>query len=35
MEQFLDAIYESILDGEMRETPGHVQAALDAGVIPK
>jgi corrinoid protein of di/trimethylamine methyltransferase len=35
MEQFLDTIYESILDGEIRETPGYVQAALDAGVSPK
>ncbi|MEN8171830.1 MAG: corrinoid protein [Chloroflexota bacterium] len=35
MEQLLDVIYESILDGEMRETPGHVQAAIDAGITPK
>ncbi len=34
MEEILDTIYESILDGEMRQVPGHVQTALDQGVPP-
>ena len=34
MEQILDTIYESILDGEIRQVPGHVQTALDESVPP-
>ncbi len=34
MEQILDTIYESILDGELRQVAGHVQIALDETVPP-
>jgi len=34
MEKILDTIYESILDGEIKLVPGHVQAALDENVPP-
>ena len=34
MEQILDTIYESILDGEIKQVPGHVQTALDKNVSP-
>ncbi len=34
MDPGLKLIYGSILDGDMKATPAHVQAALDSGVIP-
>ena len=34
MEKILDTIYESILDGEIKKVPGHVQTALDESVPP-
>ena len=34
MEKILDTIYESILDGEIKLVPGHVQTALDENVPP-
>jgi 5-methyltetrahydrofolate--homocysteine methyltransferase len=32
MQTELETLYESILDGDMRQTPVNVQAALDAGI---
>jgi len=34
MEKILDTIYESILDGEIKLVPDHVQAALDENLPP-
>lgn len=34
MTDILDQLFDSIVDGEVDSTPGHVQAALDAGVPP-
>ncbi len=34
MKAILEPLYEAILEGEMGETPGYVQAAVDAGVEP-
>ena len=35
MDTELTSIYNSILDGDMKMAPGHVQAALDSDVKPK
>lgn len=34
MTDILDQLFDSIIDGDVGSTPAHVQAALDAGIVP-